>query len=107
MPRLVWLCNSTGGHHELSDQQFMDQRWREAAACRTEPVETFYPPAEHDGHEAKAICLRCSVREICLEYAIASGERFGVWGGLTPQERRWLVAKSKRTPLVASEAPRL
>jgi WhiB family redox-sensing transcriptional regulator len=30
---------------------------------------------------AKAICMRCSVRELCLEAAIERGEPFGVWGG--------------------------
>jgi WhiB family redox-sensing transcriptional regulator len=91
----------------VSDGQVPDQRWREAAACRTVDVETFYPPAEHDGREAKAVCFGCPVRETCLEFAIENGERFGVWGGLTPQERRWLVAKRKRASLLAAEPMRV
>jgi WhiB family redox-sensing transcriptional regulator len=87
----------------VSDGHVLDQRWREAAACRTVSVETFYPPAEQDGREAKVVCFRCPVRETCLEFAIANGERFGVWGGLTPQERRWLVAKRRRAALVATQ----
>lgn len=87
----------------MSDEQVPDQSWREAAACRTFSVEMFYPPAEQDGFEAKAVCFQCPVREMCLEVAIANGERFGVWGGLTPQERRWLVAKRKRAALAAAD----
>jgi hypothetical protein len=30
---------------------------------------------------AKAICMRCPVRERCLEAAIERAEPYGVWGG--------------------------
>ncbi|HEX7459038.1 MAG TPA: WhiB family transcriptional regulator, partial [Acidimicrobiales bacterium] len=30
------------------------------------------------------------VREDCLEYALANGEKFGIWGGLSERERRRL-----------------
>jgi len=30
------------------------------------------------------------VREQCLEYALANGEKFGIWGGLSERERRRL-----------------
>ena len=30
---------------------------------------------------AKAICMRCSVREACLEAAVGRAEPYGVWGG--------------------------
>jgi WhiB family redox-sensing transcriptional regulator len=32
------------------------------------------------------------VRENCLEQALAHGERFGIWGGLTDLERKHLRA---------------
>jgi WhiB family redox-sensing transcriptional regulator len=28
------------------------------------------------------------VREDCLEYALANGEKFGIWGGLSERARR-------------------
>lgn len=43
--------------------------------------------------EAKAVCAACRVRAECLEEAIRSGERFGIWGGLNAQERRGLSPK--------------
>ncbi|WP_082557042.1 WhiB family transcriptional regulator [Modestobacter sp. Leaf380] len=33
-------------------------------------------------------CLRCPAAGACLAYALAADERFGVWGGLTPEDRR-------------------
>lgn len=73
----------------------MDQEWQDQAACRQTPVETFFPPAEQEATDAKSVCLGCSVRAECLEFAIQAGERFGIWGGLTPQERRSLIARRR------------
>ena len=39
---------------------------------------------------AKAVCIQCPVRERCLEWALAIGEREGIWGGTTPSGRRQL-----------------
>jgi WhiB family redox-sensing transcriptional regulator len=79
-----------------------NQEWQDRAACRTIPVELFFPPAEQEADDAKLICEACSVREPCLEFAIAAGERFGIWGGLTPQERRSLVAKRRSRAAAAA-----
>ena len=80
-----------------------NQDWQEQASCREVPVELFFPPAEQEADEAKAVCHTCAVREPCLEFAIAAGERFGIWGGLTSQERRSLVAK-RRSRAAAARA---
>lgn len=71
------------------------QKWQERAACRIVPVELFFPALDHEADEAKAVCRECTVQEPCLESALEAGERFGVWGGLTPQERRSLAAKRR------------
>ena len=31
---------------------------------------------------AKAVCALCGVRRECLEFALRTGQRFGVWGGV-------------------------
>jgi WhiB family redox-sensing transcriptional regulator len=77
-----------------------DEGWQQRAACRGVRVELFFPPVEQEAHEAKAVCALCDVREPCLEAALVAGETFGVWGGLTPQERRSLVAKRRRQATV-------
>lgn len=60
------------------------------AACRGLPSSLFF--AEHGDSpsvsEARAVCATCPIRVECLDYAVSNGERWGVWGGLTPQERR-------------------
>jgi WhiB family redox-sensing transcriptional regulator len=81
-----------------------NQEWQDRAACRHIPVERFFPPAEQEADEAKAICAVCDVRQPCLEFAIKEGERFGIWGGLTTQERRSLVAKRRKAQLAARTA---
>jgi WhiB family redox-sensing transcriptional regulator len=73
--------------------------WRASAACKGIDPELFFAsedlPNKQDRIEreaaAKAVCARCSVRAECLTYAIAAGERYGIWGGLNPQERRAVV----------------
>lgn len=71
------------------------EAWRETAACRHVPVEIFYPATDAEAEPAKIVCRGCPVRELCLELALAADERFGVWGGLTPSERRSLAARRR------------
>ena len=37
---------------------------------------------------AKILCGDCPVRELCAAYAIEAQEDFGVWGGLTVNDRK-------------------
>lgn len=36
----------------------------------------------------KRVCNTCPVLEQCLAYAIANDEKFDIWGGMTPSERK-------------------
>jgi WhiB family redox-sensing transcriptional regulator len=38
--------------------------------------------------QAKELCAACPVQRECLEYANDNEEPDGIWGGLTPIERR-------------------
>jgi hypothetical protein len=38
--------------------------------------------------DALAACERCPAAGPCLTYALAADERFGIWGGTTPDQRR-------------------
>jgi hypothetical protein len=55
-----------------------------------DPDAMFPGTGRGDADEAKAICKRCSVRAECLDHALAHYEVYGVWGGLTEEERRTL-----------------
>ena len=70
--------------------------WHARAACIGEMGTVFYPPMRPERRSvknareqrAKAVCEGCSVREECLDHALANNERYGIWGGLTDAERR-------------------
>jgi WhiB family redox-sensing transcriptional regulator len=75
--------------------------WRADAACRGEAAELFFPsgstgPALTQIAKAKEVCARCPVREACLEFALGTGQRYGIWGGLTEDERRSVRRRRQR-----------
>jgi WhiB family redox-sensing transcriptional regulator len=75
--------------------------WRDKAACLTADPELFFPvgntgPAVDQIEKAKAVCARCSVTEMCLQYALETNQDSGVWGGLSEDERRALKRRAAR-----------
>jgi WhiB family redox-sensing transcriptional regulator len=71
--------------------------WRHKAVCRDEDPELFFPvgnsgPALAQIADAKLVCNRCSVVTECLTWALESGQDAGVWGGMSEDERRALIA---------------
>lgn len=36
---------------------------------------------------ARKICAQCPLQLECFEYAMNTGQRFGIWGGTLPSER--------------------
>jgi WhiB family redox-sensing transcriptional regulator len=78
----------------------MTKDWRSAGLCRGSDPLVFYPPADEDdslADEAKMICGMCDVRQRCLEFALATREKHGVWGGLTERERRRVLRQRRRS----------
>jgi len=71
--------------------------WRQAAACQGVDPEVFYPFSDEEAGAAKAVCERCAVRQPCLEFALTSRERDGVWGGATERERRRMLRQRRRS----------
>ena len=62
--------------------------WQQYAACRGCDPDIFFPRRGKDVHEPKTICAGCPVLEECREWATFYGERQGIWGGLSWNERR-------------------
>src|SRR5215213_3953927 len=85
--------SSAMSSHGPADHRPQDA-WRTRAACRSLPGELFFPAGEleeeavEQAEEAKAVCAQCPVRTPCLEFAIASNQPFGIWGGANASERR-------------------
>ncbi|MFJ6943346.1 WhiB family transcriptional regulator [Streptomyces wuyuanensis] len=77
-----------------------DHTWRDRAACRSTThhqvdPELFFPePDEVDRiAAAKALCAQCPVRSTCLDAALENGDRDGIRGGMTEEERELLHSK--------------
>ncbi|SFC59209.1 WhiB family transcriptional regulator [Streptomyces aidingensis] len=71
-----------------------DHTWQTRAAClptEANPVdpEIFFPEPEETDRiaTAKALCAQCPVRRTCLDAALENGDRHGIRGGLTEEER--------------------
>nr|WP_308379306.1 WhiB family transcriptional regulator [Streptomyces sp. ISL-43] len=87
-------------------------QWQSRAACRDLGSTRFFHPAGERGEDreerdaaAKRVCAGCPVRTACLDYALRTREPFGVWGGLTEEERRALPRPSRagRSPATAPD----
>jgi WhiB family redox-sensing transcriptional regulator len=84
----------------------LDERWRADAACAQVDPDLFFPvgvtgPAVGQIAAAKAVCSGCPVRSECLEFAIATNQEYGVWGGASEEERRvlrrqWRAARRRQ-----------
>ena len=66
----------------------LDKSWQDFANCLGVDPDLFFPERGASTREAKEVCRGCVVREDCLEYALANGEKFGIWGGMSERERR-------------------
>lgn len=61
--------------------------WSQRAACLNMDDAAFYPEKGGSTREAKKVCRRCPVQAECLEWALATNEQHGIWGGLSDRER--------------------
>ena len=74
--------------------------WQERGACRgVDPTWFFHPQNERGlsrlrrDRRAKTVCASCPVRLECADYAIRAREPYGVWGGLTEEEREQIYRR--------------
>ncbi|MBL8778668.1 MAG: WhiB family transcriptional regulator [Acidimicrobiales bacterium] len=82
-----------------------NEDWRVDAACRDTDPDLFFPvgttgPAIEQIASAKAVCGECDAQSECLEFALATNQDSGVWGGTSEEERRklrkaWLARRRK------------
>ena len=67
-----------------------ERGWQDQANCLGVDPDLFFPERGASTREAKEVCRGCVVRLDCLEYALDSAEKFGIWGGMSERERRRL-----------------
>jgi len=70
-----------------------DYTWRNEALCRDTDPELFFPVGNTGDaigqiELARTVCNDCQVRTQCLEFALATNQDCGVWGGTSEDERR-------------------
>jgi WhiB family redox-sensing transcriptional regulator len=74
------------------DAPVLEERpWAVYSACRDADPEVFFASTRADERDALAVCDTCAVADQCLEFAIETRERFGVWGGTNERERRKML----------------
>lgn len=80
--------------------------WQLRGACVGMESAVFFHPSGERGakraaraERAKRVCRGCPVLQECCEHALATREPYGVWGGLTEEERADLLSGSRQHPL--------
>ena len=84
--------------------------WRRTAACRDTDPDLFFPvgttgPAIEQIESAKAVCRACDAQSLCLEYALATNQDSGIWGGTSEDERRQLRKQYQAARRSACSSP--
>jgi len=82
--------------------------WKKRGACLGYPAEVFHPEEPNAYRHAVKVCERCVVKARCLEFALelpGSADRFGVYGGLTPPQRRRLRLDMEKAAPSPPETP--
>jgi WhiB family transcriptional regulator, redox-sensing transcriptional regulator len=69
------------------------EEWRDRAACAGIGGDLFFPEHNSGNGGPFKVCGGCPVRVECLTFAVETGQRDGVWGGIPQAELRRLVKK--------------
>lgn len=69
--------------------------WRADAPCKADP-DAMFSSTQGGIEYAKGFCSQCPAVERCLQWALETGEDWGVWGGLSAQERHALRRRAAR-----------
>lgn len=80
--------------------------WRHRARCKDADPDLFFAPdrrgepapvkAFREG-QALALCALCPVRAQCLDWALDTGQGYGIWGGLGEEQLRLLRRERARS----------
>jgi WhiB family redox-sensing transcriptional regulator len=86
--------------------------WQLGAACQGMDSSLFFHPANERNSDlnnriatAKQICRQCPTVDDCLDHALRAREPYGIWGGLSEDERaERLGVESLRYPALVKPA---
>lgn len=82
----------TGENRYLGSEDQVSSRlslgtWRRHAACRGRLDLEWIDPTPEQADRCRAVCAACPVLAACQLFALTTGEPWGIWGGLDPDER--------------------
>ncbi len=103
MPQSIAMTSSQNTS-VATDLDGEDKSWQDMANCLGVDPDLFFPERGASTREAKEVCKGCVVRDDCLEYALANGEKFGIWGGMSERERR-RIRRQRALARAAAAAP--
>jgi WhiB family redox-sensing transcriptional regulator len=82
------------------DEMPEEYAWMLHALCRGAQPTEFFPSDGLGVEAAQRVCLTCTVKAECLEYALQHRIEHGVWGGASERERRRILRRRRdMTPL--------
>lgn len=64
-----------------------DNRWMDRGLCRTEQGNWYPTSSVKEAEYAVSVCGNCPVEHECLQYALRTKQREGIWGGTLEAER--------------------
>ncbi len=74
--------------------------WQYEGSCRSMDSEKFFHPDGERGprrrnreNVAKAVCGSCPVLDACRKHALAVQEPYGIWGGLSEDDRSAILVQ--------------
>jgi len=80
-----WLRGAPQFSNPLCADKDVDPEWFFSA-------DSVSPNPRHI-RKARELCFACVEQKDCLKWALKNNEKFGMWGGLTAQERKEFFSK--------------
>ena len=88
--------------------------WQLDGACREADPQLFFHPEGERGparrkrdEAAVAVCATCPVMDLCRQHGLSVREPYGVWGGLTEDDREEIYLAERKERRAAKQGLRL
>ena len=77
----ISVLDRVDGATQLATQRVTERGIEGLPPCRVNDPELWFAESPADVEQAKALCVDCPVRSMCLTGALERREPWGVWGG--------------------------
>ena len=97
---MVWRSILDHETTEWARQKLEPPWWQDSAACQGADPDIFFPDRGGKASKAKKLCSSCPVASPCLDFALENDLAEGIWGNMTPKERR-AIRRERRLRRIA------